>query len=48
MTRMMHTRYAHEIYPMEVQCIGDITREERAKKYQDKYPHRKSQHKSNK
>lgn len=32
----------------EAKTIGDITREERAKKYQDKYPHRKSQHKSNK
>lgn len=48
MTKMMHTRYAGLISPTEVQCIDDITREERVKKYQDKYLSTKTQHKSNK
>lgn len=48
MTRMMHTKYANVISPTEVKCIGEITKDEHNKKYQDKYPNKKTQHKSNK
>jgi len=46
---MMRTRYANLISKTEVQCIADLSKDEKLKKHKDKSRRNsaKSQHKSN-